>query len=103
MLRRYGGVKASLSISPAARRYQNSHYLKLRTVSMFAKGIIYPLLSSSVLTFNSWEQFENVLLTARDVEASKMQGFKMFLNVLTCCRFGWYSCSTLTEPAPTTQ
>lgn len=92
MLRRCGGVKVSLSISPAARRYQNSHYLKLRTVSMFAKGIIYPLLSCSVLTFNSWEQFENVLLTDRDVEGSKM-----FLNVVTCCRFGWYSCSTLNQ------
>lgn len=59
---------------------------------MFAKGIIYPLLSCSVLTFNSWEQFENVLLTDRDVECSKM-----ILNVVTCCRFGWYSCSTLNQ------
>ena len=77
MLRMWGGLKASLSISPATRRYQIP--TKLRTVSMFAKGFIYLLLSCSLLTFNLGERFENVLLTSRDVESSKKQDFMKYV------------------------
>ena len=76
MLRTWGGLKASLSISPATRRYQIP---TKRTVSMFAKGFIYLLLSCSLLTFNLGERFENVLLTSRDVESSKKHDFMTYV------------------------